>query len=143
MIAPFILFPIVLIALGIWGTVREFSRPPITNVDDSYYEGYNDVYDEGYNDGIELGYNEGHHDGIYYDWEENIDEIGSYFEQEAVYYDKDNGGWHPEEAWEIIEAYQNNEPFYSDGSQPSKQDYMDAINSLIYFYDYFYSERYE
>lgn len=99
---------------------------------------YNEAYDEGYND----GYDEGHYNGIYFDWEENICEIATELEYEAVFYAKENGGWHPEEACMIIEAYQNNKPFYQDGSPPSKQDYLDAIDSLKYFYDYFYSARY-
>ena len=104
---------------------------------------YDVGYDDGYYEGYYEGYDEGHYDGVYCDWEENIREIACELEYDAVHYAVDNGGWHPEEAWMIIEAYRNNEPFYQNGSPPSKQDYIDAIDSLIYFYDYFYSARYE
>ena len=101
-----------------------------SSVDLAYDDGYYDGYDDGYYDGSEEG------------WYDNIDEIGWFFEEEAVHYAAEHGGWHPEEAWGLIEAYQNNEPFYEDGSPPSKQDYFDAIESLIYFYEYFYGKKY-
>lgn len=136
-----------LLGFGVISVVSSCSEHNEVKHNDSYYEaysdGYNEGYDEGYDEGLEIGYDYGHDDGIYYDWEENIDEIGWYFEEEAIDYAIENGGWHPEEAWMVIEAYQNNASFYQNGSPPTKQDYLDAINSLIYFYDYFYSERYE
>lgn len=100
-----------------------------------YHSGYDVGYEEGHWDGYDSGYDEGYS----YGYEDGLNEV----EWKAISYAKENGGWHPEEAWMIIEAYQNNEPFYSDGSMPSEQDYLDAINSLIYFYDYFYSARYK
>ena len=124
----------------------------------TYDEGYSEGYDDGYSDGkfdmqsdvedgILDGYDTGYHDGYCegrdYGWIDNAEEIGRYFEEEAVDYALDHSEWHPEEAWMIIEAYQNNEPLHEGGSTPSRQDYLDAIDSLIYFYDYFYSARYE
>lgn len=87
-----------------------------------YQRGYEDGYDEGYFYGYEDGYNDGESDIVI----------------EAIFYAKEKGGWHPEEAWMIIEAYRNKEPFYEDGSSPSKQDYYEAIDSLIYFFEFFY-----
>ena len=142
-----IIFYIGVLAFYIVTVASSCNKHTVPEVDDSYYEGYDDGYDDGYDcghdDGYYEGYDRGHDDGIYDDWYDNIDEIGWYFEDEAVHYAKEQGGWHPEEAWMIIEAYRNNEPFYQDGSPPSKQDYIDAIDTLIYFYDYFYSARYE
>ena len=131
------------IIFSIITSVSSCSKPKVAKVDNSHYEEYDNEYNSGYDDGYDEGYDEGHYDGTYYDWDDNIDELGRYFEEEAVHYAKDQGGWHPEEAWMLIEAYRNNEPFYQDGSPPSEQDYIDAINSLIYFYDYFYSTIYE
>jgi hypothetical protein len=144
---PIIIY-IGLLVFSVSSMFTSCNKPKEVKVDDSYYledynDGYDEGYDEGYYEGYYEGYDEGHYDGIYYDWEENIHEIAVELEYDAIHYAVENGGWHPEEAWMIIEAYQNNEPFYKDGSPPSKQDYFDAIDSLIYFYDYFYSARYE
>lgn len=110
--------------------------------DDGYIDGHSDAeYDlqylveEKFSDGYDMGYEDGQHDA----WEE----LGSAYEYEAIHYARKNSGWSPEEAWSLIESYQNNEPFYQDGSLPSEQDYINAINSLIYFYDYFYTSRYK
>lgn len=120
---------------------------------DAYEDGYNDAvelygsdydigYENGYDIGYEDGYDDGHEEGIKNDWTENIVEIARYFEVEAVHYVGENANWHPEEALTVIESYQNNESFYSDGSTPSEQDFLDAIESLIYFYRYFYDGAY-
>lgn len=116
------------------------------NYEVGYEEGYNDGYsdakydleyliEEKFSDGYDIGYDDGQSDA----W----DELGADYEYEAIHYARKNSGWSPEEAWGLIESYQNNEPFYQDGSSPSEQDYLNAIESLIYFYDYFYSSRYK
>ena len=124
----------------------------------SYEEGYADGYNDGYSDaefeigclvedefqdGYEAGYEDGYDDGSVEGWINNIEDPGRYFKEEAVHYASEHSEWHPEEAWYIIEAYHNNEPFYENGSPPSKQDYLNAIDSLIYFYEYFYGRHYE
>jgi hypothetical protein len=124
----------------------------------TYEEGYSDGYGDGYSDaesdmqyaieyeffdGYDTGYSHGYDEGSHDGWIENIEEIGWYFEDEAEYYALQHSGWIPEEAWMVIEAYQNNEPLPDESSVPSTQDYLAAIDSLIYFYDYFYSARYE
>ena len=112
----------------------------------TYEEGYEDGYSDAESDMQYLieeecleWYDMGYDDG----WVDNIGEIGRYFEEEAVDYVREYCEWHPEEAVCIIEAYQNNESFYEDGSPPSRQDYLDAIDSLVYFYNYFYGSYYE
>lgn len=115
-----------------------------------YQEGYDVGFDAGFDEGFSKGYLEGKTDSRDSGYRDSYDEpeigLARYaqeLEWDAVHFVTDAGGWHPEEAWMLIEAYQNNEPFYSDGSVPSDQDYLDAIESLIQFYDYFYSHRYE
>lgn len=114
----------------------------------SYADGYSDGYSEAefelqylLDEEFLYGYDCGYDDG-YREAEEEYSDYG-WLEFEASHYARDHSGWNPEEAWALIEAYHNNEPFYADGSYPSKEDYLDAINSLIYFYNYFYSKEYE
>lgn len=104
-------------------------KPYESDYDEGYEYGYEYGYERGYESGFEDGYSEGQMDG-------------SAIEYEGIYYAVDNSGWSPEEAMIIIDAYQNGKPFWGDGSLPSHKDYLDAINSLIYFYDYFYSAKY-
>ena len=106
---------------------------------------YEDAYDEGYNDGYsdaefkmddkcqewyDFGYDDGQRDG---EW----------LEYKAIHYAREQTGWSPEEAMMIIDAYRNSEPFWEDGYPPSYEDYLDAIDTLMYFYDYFYSRMYK
>lgn len=112
--------------------------------EDGYEEGYADGYGEGFYEGRSEGYDEGYDHGYdYAQYDISIDDILAEAEHEASRYASRHGNWHPEEAWEIIEAYRNYQPFYQDGSMPTHQDYQDAINSLIYFYEYFYGRHYE
>jgi hypothetical protein len=55
---------------------------------------------------------------------------------EAVHYAKDNGGWHPEEAMCIIDAYENGEGY-------TEEEYREAVRSLYCFYEYFYNSWYK
>ena len=107
----------------------------------TYDEGYSDGYadakadmayqlEEEFFDGYDIGYEDGERDG-------------RWLEEDAVEFVREHCEWHPEEALEVIDAYQNNKPFWQDGSPPSNQDYLDAINSLAYFYEYFYGRHYE
>lgn len=128
----------------------------------TYDEGYSEGYDDGYSDakfemeclieeeylgrydsGYDNGYWDGYLEGSREGWIDRLEDPGRYLEDEAVHYARKYSEWHPEEAMVIIEAYQNNEPLPDENSVPSKQDYLEAIDSLIYFYDYFYSARYE
>lgn len=113
-----------------------------------YEEGYSDGYsaakvemeyllDEEFLDGYDWGYEEG-----YWEAEKEYSDY-SWIKEEAEHYAREHSEWSPDEAWMVIEAYQNNEPFHVDGSPPSKEDYLGAIDSLIYFYDYFFSRKYK
>ena len=123
----------------------------------TYEEGYADGYDEGYSDaefemeylmedefldGYDIGYDDGYDEGSDDGWVDNIDEIGWFFEEEAVHYAREHSEWHPEEAMGIIEAYQNREPLY-DNAIPNEEEYLEAIESLYRFYEYFYCAMYE
>lgn len=120
--------------IAVWIILCFLSACSMETYDDGYEDGYSDGYsdaeDEEFFDGYDIGYDDGKRDG-------------SWLEEDAIDYVREHSDWHPEEAVEVIEAYQNNEPFWRDGSPPSYEEYLDAIDSLIYFYDYFYSVRYK
>lgn len=124
----------------------------------SYDEGYADGYDEGYFDaldvmqheleleyehGYEKGYSNGYEEYMKYGWLENIDTFGNYFGREAEHYASRAGEWHPEEAVVIIEGYRNGTFVEVCKSVPTYQNYLDAVDSLVCFYDYFYGSMYE
>ena len=98
--------------------------------EDDYYDGY----DEGYDKGYENGYDEGFH----YGYDEGFNEI------EDIIDDAEFAAncFHPEEAVCIIEMYQTKVSYYSDGSLPTKEEYLEAIDCLVSFYEYFYNEDY-
>ena len=104
---------------------------------DPYKSDYDEGYDFGYEVGYDYGYERGYEDG--YD-EGKLD--GSALEEEGIHYAREHSGWSPEEAMYVIEAYQTGKSCWKDGSLPSHEEYLDAIESLIYFYDYFYSVKY-
>lgn len=91
-------------------------------------------YEEVFDDGFDEGFIEGYYSGF--------DEIYNSV-YEAEHHAAESGGWHPEEAMAIINSYVNQEPFYVDGSLPSKEDYELAVESLICFYEYYYLAEYE
>lgn len=92
------------------------------------------VYDSGYNDGLsigrEIGYDEGYADGY---------NTISLSRSDAENYACENSPYHPEDAVRIIDAFESNEPFWNDGKIPSQQDYIDAVHSLYYFYEYYFN----
>ena len=108
----------------------------------TYEDGYKDGYADGHYDAnsananhsfemYQEGYNEACGDFIY-----------KVIDSEAVHYAVEHGGWHPEEAMCIIDAYENGQASY--GELPiTEKDYKDAVSSLYYYYDYFYSARYK
>lgn len=102
---------------------------------------YEDGYQDGFNDAsfeleteyewyLSESYREGYTDGY-----DRIKESRS----AAEYYACDRAVYHPEEALMIIDAYENNEPFWNNGNPPSYQEYMDAARSLYYFYEYYFN----
>ena len=118
----------------------------------TYDDGYEDGYDEGYfyamikfedyyDRGYENGYDEGYWEGSQNGWIDHIEEPGRYLEEEAVHYARQYSEWHPEEAMTIIHSYQSREPI--DGTLPSYEEYLEAIESLYRFYEYFYCAMYD
>ena len=91
---------------------------------------YDSSYEAGLSIGKDIGYEEGHSDGY---------ATIRFSRSDAEHYACSNSLYHPEEAMMIIDAFENNEPFWSNGEAPSQQDYMDAVRSLYYFYEYFYN----
>ena len=110
-----------------------------TYITKDYYDGY----DSGHSDGFGEGYDDGYDDGYYNGFEDSFTEHGYSLLERAEQYAAENSQWHPIEAWDLINCYRNSEPFYADGSSPSKDDYEDAIDSLVCFYGYFCSAEFE
>lgn len=137
--------PLVLAVVAFFGQIS-LNTSKANQTNDKEYRTYDAGYEEGLSVGQENGYDEGYNEGYNNGYEIGRDErydFGWYFEEKAIDYVREHNQWHPEEALMIIEAYQNNEPFYQDGSPPSEHDYNDAIESLMLFYDYFYSSKYK
>ena len=116
--------------------------------DDGYADGYTDGYsdaesemlylmEEEFLDGYDVGYDDG-----YWEAEDEYNDFG-WLEDEAIHYARKYSEWSPEEAIGVIEAYKNKDSFWQDGSPPSHEEYLDAIESLIRFYEYFYCAMYE
>lgn len=111
-----------------------------------YEEAYEDGYRDGFADGenslsVDDAYAEGFSDGQSKTKKE-LPDMSDYFymiETEAVDSSIDFGGWHPEEAWGIIESYENNDASFWGDRVPTKSEYHEAVHSLIGFYEYFYS----
>lgn len=132
--------------------------------DDAYREGYLDgednaypvAYEKGYESGKSAGYESGFEDGIVQghsewgemandNWSDNDDliaEIAEHIDYEATRYVVENGGWHPEEAMQIIADYGSECPEYW-SYPPTAQEYQEAIDSLIAYYEYFYFREYQ
>ena len=153
---PFIIVPVASLIIGIVGAVSELKAKHANDEDVAYIDYYGAGYSAGWVDGkteadlqwTDYGdemYAQGFEEGYQacYEDDEASASAASNLEWEAVDYAREKSGWSPEEAWCVIEAYQNNEPWYQDGSAPTAQDYSEAIDSLIYFYEYFYGGHYE
>ena len=114
----------------------------------SYDDGFEDGYDDGYSDAVlkmekkfSYWYDEGYWEGSREGWIDYLEKPGRYLEEEAVHYAREYSQWHPEEAMAIIQSYQNKEPL--DGAIPTYEEYIDAIESLLRFYEYFYCAMYK
>jgi flagellar biosynthesis/type III secretory pathway protein FliH len=107
-------------------------------------EGYEYGHSDGYSEGFDDGYGEGYEEGRDYGYElgrEDFDRIESIVD-DAVSRAKTYSEWHPDEALEIIYCYENKEAFWDNGSPPTYDEYLDAIDSLYGFYEYFYNGWY-
>ena len=107
----------------------------------AFNDGYDVGYIEGEWDGFDNGYDEGHSEG----YKEGFDEAYYSFEaialHDAARYAEKHGGWHPEEAMEIIDAYENDELAFGK-MRVTEQDYKKAVKSLYLYYEYFYNGLY-
>lgn len=99
--------------------------------------GYEDGFDAGYDEGSSEGYREGYQEG----YDEGFDD-GREEERETQWsaesYARSKSGWNPEEALGIIDDYKAGSSEYL-GYVPTWSDYMAAIDSLYYFYEYYCS----
>lgn len=138
---------IISILAVVFAIYMDFSKKSETSVKRDSESIYQDAYDSGYNIGYdrgrEVGYEAGYDDGASYGWFDDIANPASYLEDEAVDYVRKYCEWHPEEAMTIIEAYQSGIPAFEGDPVPSYQEYLEAIESLKYFYIYFYNREYE
>ena len=94
--------------------------------------GYDNGYEDGYEAGYEWGYIQAEDEYNYYGW----------LEEEGIHYARKYSEWSPEEAMYVIRAYQDNEPLYHN-AVPSEEEYIDAVESLFRFYEYFLYAMYE
>lgn len=112
----------------------------------TYEEGYNDGYGEGYDEGYSdasweyednysNGYEYGYDDGYRHSSSEYSHEFEAMLEM-AKDYAWEQSGCSVMEALDIIGVYHDQDnPLYSD-IQISEEEYLQAIDSLIYFYEY-------
>ena len=103
---------------------------------------YDEAYEQGYFDGMQDAeadswYSVDAPDEAAYTEEQIKDSFG-WMMDDAHSHAIDFGGLHPEEAWGIIEDYHNGSTeFFED--PPTEEEYKEAVNSMIGFYEYFYS----
>lgn len=117
------------------------------------YSGYEDGFNEGYSSGKLEGYLEGYdeakkqyeidpYDEYFYGYSDTSIKIIQYLEEEAWHYAHEKGGWNPEEAMLNVKSYINNKPDKF-GNYCTKEDFLDSVMSLYYYYEFFYSKKYE
>lgn len=108
----------------------EYKDPNLYRYENDYEEessSWEDGYEAGYDEGFYEGYNQG-----FNEMENAVAEAIDYAEY-----------FHPEEAMWIIEMYQTKVSYHPDGSLPTKEEYLQAIDSLVDFYEYFYNWEYQ
>lgn len=101
--------------------------------EDGYREGYQDArfeIESEYDLYVAERYLEGYSDGY--------SRIKDSF-SDAEYYACDHSVYHPEEAMWIIDTYESCEPYWRNGAPITEQEYMDAVKSLYYFYEYYFN----
>ena len=145
--ASMIIFAALLIALSAWlsvslsdNTKSYAARDREAKEESIYKRGYDAGYEDGYvhgcDEGYESGYDEGNFDGYCDGYNEGYGEL-LYAEDDAVSHARQYSEWHPEEAAEVIESYQNRTGDYTES------EYRDAIESLYHFFEYYYYHLYE
>ncbi len=96
-----------------------------------------DVFERGYSAGYDAGYDDGKWD--MYDDLPDIDDILYDVADAAADWAAEQTGMEVDEAYWNIEQYQHPDP----SEDPvSWQDYMDSIETLQYYYDYFCGQVY-
>lgn len=103
-----------------------------------YYDGYSQgrsdtrsEYEDDYSRGFDDGRVEGYRDG-YSDYKQDIPDLV----EEAEWFASDQSGCSPMEALDIIGVYRDpDNPLYAD-IIISEEEYQQAVDSLMYFYDY-------
>lgn len=117
--------------------IEDYERPLYQA---GFDKGYGLGYDDGRFDGEQSGYDEGYNDGFRDGQDESMSRFEDYILSEAAGYAIREGGWHPEEAMCIIEAYEAGES-YGD-TVVTQNEYEEAVASLMAFYEYFYNKMY-
>lgn len=129
-----------IILCSVWpfgGTEEKAVSTPVSTVSDSLEDKYDEGYENGYDKGYEDGYSEGRSSGGSDLYEILNSEAFTFIKEEAEQYALRAYNWSPEEACEVIICYQNGEKFID--AIPTKDEYLEAVGTLIAFYDYFYS----
>lgn len=101
------------------------------------YSDYDDAYEKGYDNGYDDGYIDGKSGSDMSVHEILNSEAFTIIREEAELYAVEQSEWHPEEACEIIICYLEGEKFID--AVPTKTEFLEAIGTLIAFYDFFYS----
>lgn len=127
----FIVFLIALLACGLCacGSHTNYNQ----EIEDAYLEGIVIGEGEGYEYGYDEGYAEGYDDGRDDGWNEAV----RYVQSEAEHYARECDYWTPEEAFWIIDDYLNGV------EGVTEEDYIAAVQTLCYFYEYFYCGMYK
>ena len=105
---------------------------------EEYYGDYHDGYVDGYNDAIS-------ENDVYKAYCEGYNDAYGRFEYvvlpDAIDYVQKYSKWHPEEALDIIDAYESGELAFG-SMKVSEDDYKEAIKSLYLYYEYYYNSNY-
>ena len=113
---------------------------------DGFYDGhddrdsstYNDSYYNGYEAGKSDSYDSAYYDGYYDGYDDCYRDFCTIIYDDAENYSCESG-CHPEDALAIIDSYEGRTTYW-EGPLPTEEEYHDAIESLYYFYEYFYGE---
>lgn len=102
-------------------------------IDQAYESGYNSGYSEGYDAGFDDGYE---------DCREKRPDISDYIYEGATaaeHYTAEKTGMSAEDAFWILDQYLHPDPTEE---AVSWQEYMDALDAISWYYNYFYAQVY-
>lgn len=110
----------------------------VSEYDEGYAQGYNDGYEVGYTAGSDDGYIEGYNEAAeYYEFNSDRDYDDSpgfelwEVEEKASWYAHERSGLSAYEAAQIVGIYLDG------GNDFTHEEYLQALESLMYFYYYF------